>query len=436
MPVKPHYTFDLQFQEHILASFLADEKFFDEFSERVLKPLFFGDEVLRGIAEAVLAFHSKEQELPSHEALLESIKDFMAPGRKLTEYEDMVESVMEKVGMNTAYYQEKALEFARVQLWNTAVRESLVLVEMGDTEAVSGLFRQASKDEDGLSQKKKLYDYFDSIKDRALEYFNLREGKPSVIRVATGFEPLDNVIQGGLGQGELGVIVAPAKHGKTTALVSLASNAILLQKKALYITLELSHKLISSKFDTFFFGGNLNSIKDKPKSFKEKLEQLKGQIQGRLQIAQFPTKSLTLSTLQLEIEKVKPDIVFVDYAQLIKPPLKRGEKRHEISDVYEGLRGVAEECEVPIWTAHQANRPGFGVKVVEMEHIAEDIGVAAIADVIISINQTEDEIMAGQLRFYVAGNRLGPSDKTIGCTVDWSVSRISTEFGGSHGDLS
>lgn len=428
------YAFDLEFQKYLLASFLTDEKVLRDHLE-IFQPEFFGDDTLQGVALAVKDFFNKHGDTPTEQVLLQEIKEYVAPGTKLTDYESVIGEIYERVGVNASYYQEKAVEFAKIHILHNALRESYSLVEQGDTKEVGATLMKALKEcED--ADKNGFYDYFKGVADRALGYFNHTHKKEERKRIPTGFPPLDDRIQGGLGLGETGVIVAPAKHGKTTTLISMAVQALVREKKVLYITLELRKEVIAGKFDSNMTGSSLENLRKKPKSFQDRMEKLMEKIKGGLTIVEFPTKTLTLTKLHSTIDKVKPNIVFVDYAQIMRSGRDGQERRHEISELHEGLRRVAGECNVPIWTAHQSNRMGFGAKTVQMENIAEDISVASTCDVLVSVNQNPEEKRRGTLRFAIIGNRLGSSGETISCSVDWSLSRIVPAFGESEEELS
>jgi replicative DNA helicase len=234
------------------------------------------------------------------------------------------------------------------------------------------------------------------------------------------------MIGGGLDRGELGVMVALPKHGKTTTLVNLGANSLMRDKNVLHFTLELSQRMIASKYDTCLFQDTLLSIKSKPKAFAEAILNLHKKLSSRLFIAEYPTKSLTLDRIGSIIRRTgNVGLVIIDYGQLIKSSRVRNELHHELTEIYEGLRRVAGEHKVPIWTAHQANRPGTSSKVIRIEHIAGDFNVAAIADVTVSINQSEEETLRNQMRLYVMGNRLGPSGEAINCNVNWKTCNIN-----------
>lgn len=420
-----HFAFEPAFQRCIIASFLEADT---ADGLDCLKEEFYEDEVTGDVAGLVREFFVKHKEVPTKEALIQELKDQgLKAGRKLTEYYEALEDIFEKVGHNGKYYREKSQEFVKHRRFATALKGSYRLLEQGDLEGVVSELQKGILS-NGSGERKAL-DYLESIEERAKGYFDLQQGKEEQGRIATGFPLLDVRLRGGLGSGETGVLVAPPKHGKTTALVSFAVQAVLRRRKVLYVTLELSEKLIAAKFDTNIFGASIDEIKKRPKSFRSKMRELKCSLAGaNLRIAEYPTKMLSCHQLERLIEEIKPDVVFVDYAAIMKPGRAKDDRRHEITDIHEGLRAVAGVCKVPIWTAHQANRPSLGRKLIELENIAEDFNVAAIADVVISINQREEERRSGELRLYVMGSRLGESGEAIRCSVNWKLSRITQDF--------
>lgn len=416
-----NYRFSVEFQKHILASVISDGEFLKENAD-VVRPEFFGDEVLAGIAHATFAFYRKHKEVPTRAGLRQELRALTAPGRKLHEYHDELDEIYKLVGVNARYYQDQAVAFARAQAVQGAIRASIPLIEQGEIEEVGRLVSDALK-VGQFTDSSGVYDYFDMAPDRLRHYLN---GHSKDDRLATGLSTLDDCMNGGLGKGELGVIVALPGFGKTTTLVNFGARALLQDKRVVYVTLELSKKMIASKFDNSIFGRTLDRIKNEPKEFAHALRDLKAKLTGRLFIAEFPTKGLTIERMGSVIQKIGGvDLVLVDYGQLVKPPRRRDDRRHEITDTYEGLRRLASELQVPIWTAHQANRPGTDSKVIRMEHIAEDFNVAATCDIAISVNHTEEEQRRGAMRLYVMKSRIGPAGVQIDCNVNWKTARIT-----------
>lgn len=418
------YKFDLVFQEHVLSALICDEKFLVK-NREVLRPEYFDDEILSGIGQCALDFFDKNKAMPDKTSLCEEIKGYVAPGRKFGEYKEKIKDVFKKKGVNTTYYQQEAAEFARRQAILDAIRQSQGLLESGDFDKICHLVQKAVST--GTSTSDLIYDYFTQSRARAKEYRNKHKNPGSDTRVRTGIQQLDELMQGGLDKGELGMIVAPPKHGKSTALFNLGAVAALNGINVLHVSLELKRSMVAARYDARFYGDTIKNIQKKPKSFFKAMEKLRGKLGPRLKIVQYPTKSLTLGMLKSIASQVENlGLIIVDYADLMRSPRNRDERRFELIDVYEGLRNLAGELELPIWTASQSSRYSVGAKVISMDMIAECFDKIAIVDVAVGLCQTPQESHAGRMRLFMMANRLGESENQIDCKVNWKTAHIQS----------
>ena len=117
-------------------------------------------------------------------------------------------------------------------------------------------------------------------------------------------------------------------------------------------------------------------------------------------------------TLRNHLEKVitrgfKPDVIIVDYADLLRPTSGLREKRHELETIYEQLRGLAQEHKCCVWTASQTNRSGLNAEVITMESISEAFNKCFVADFILSISRTSEDKLNNTGRIFIAKNRNG-----------------------------
>ena len=135
----------------------------------------------------------------------------------------------------------------------------------------------------------------------------------------------------------------------------------------------MNESYVGLRYDSIFSGVTTSNIK----YHKEEVEKKISKLPGKLLIKYFPTKAASVQTLgahlkQIELSGVKPDVVLVDYADILKLTGNFREKRHAIGNTYEDLRGLAGELEVPIWTASQANRSALEEDVIGADKVAED----------------------------------------------------------------
>jgi hypothetical protein len=200
-----------------------------------------------------------------------------------------------------------------------------------------------------------------------------------------------------------------------------------------HYTLELNQNYVGLRYDTIFSGVPTANIKFYQDDVKKKIDAL----EGTLLIKYFPTKSATVQTLaahlsQIEIQGTKPDLILVDYADILKG--MGSEKRHVLENIYEDLRGLAGEVECPIWTASQANRSSLEEDVIDATKVAEAYSKVMIADFVVSVSRKVEDKIANTGRFHVIKNRFGPDGVTYPSQINTNQGKIevfeSTSSGG------
>jgi len=147
-------------------------------------------------------------------------------------------------------------------------------------------------------------------------------------------------------------------------------------------------------------------------------------------VKEYPTRSASIQTIKNHIDKLKrrdfvPDMIIVDYGDLIRPENSRkDEKRHQLETIYEELRGIAQICECPLWTASQTNRSGLNAEVITMESISEAFNKCFVADFIFTVSRTVEDKNTNQGRIFVAKNRNGPDGLVYPNFMDTSNVKI------------
>jgi replicative DNA helicase len=243
-----------------------------------------------------------------------------------------------------------------------------------------------------------------------MEDFEMRFEEKARNPITTGWQTIDEISKGGLGKGELGVVIAPTGAGKSMVLAHLGSKALKAGKNVVHYTLELADTVVGTRYDSCLTGYLLNEVR----AFKEQIYDELRTLPGKLIIKEYPTRSATIHTIKNHIEKMKtagfvPDMIIVDYADLIKPEgSSREEKRHQLEAIYEELRGISQEVGCPIWTASQTNRSGLNAEVITMESISEAFNKCFVADFIFSVSRTVSDKETNSGRIFVAKNRNGP----------------------------
>ncbi len=316
---------------------------------------------------------------------------------------------------SSEYIKDTALDFCKKQKLKEALIKSVDLIKSSSFDEVSKIIDGALK----LGSDNSFgYEYIADFEKRFM--------KKSRNPVSTGWQQIDEISKGGLGKGELGVVVAPTGAGKSMVLVHLGAQALIQGKNVLHYTLELSDTVVAGRYDSAITGVELQNLS----VFKEKIYDEIKDLSGKLIVKEYPTRSASIQTIKNHIDKLRrrdfePDMIIVDYGDLIKPESsKRDEKRHQLETIYEEMRGLAQEVECPVWTASQTNRSGLNAEVITMESISEAFNKCFVADLIFTVSRTIEDKNTNQGRILVAKNRNGPDGIVYPIFMDTSNVKI------------
>lgn len=409
--------FGKTFQEDLCHLILIDRPFADQISE-VLAPSFLELKYLRVFVEKVFDYRERYGVHPTCKILTTLFR---------TELEDHTEVVQKQLrdyfarichmdmGVEGAeYIKEVSLDFCRKQKLKEAMLRSVGLIKSSSFDEVSQIINDALK---LGSDNQHGYDYKAD--------FEARFTKKSRNPVSTGWDNIDGICKEGLGKGELGVVIAPTGAGKSMVLTHLGAEALKSGKNVVHYTLELGDTIIASRYDSCITGVPLADLL----SFKEQIYEKVQTIEAALFVKEYPTKSACTNTIRTHLEKLKnrdftPDLIIVDYADLLRPKTIRKEKRHELETIYEDLRAIAQENKCPVWTASQTNRSGLNAEVITMESISEAFNKCFVADFIFSVSRTIEDKTANSGRILIAKNRNGPDGMIYPIYMDTSRVKI------------
>jgi len=404
--------FGKKFQENMCQLMLEDRPFYDQISE-VLDINFFEKKYLQIFTETLMKYREKYSTHPNHEVMMTLLRTELNHHDKATakQVRGFFARVHSSDGIEEAVWiKDKAIDFCRKQVLKQAMMKSVRLLKSSSFDEIEKVIQDALK----LGTDNNFgHEYH---KD-ALTRFEIINRSP----ITTGWPRMDEICKGGLGKSELGVVIAPTGAGKSMAMVHLACQALKLGLTVVYYTLELKDTVVGSRFDACLTGISLNEHKERKEEILSKIQD----IDGSLIIKEYPTKSASVQTIKNHIEKLKkrginPDVIFVDYADLLRPPRSIEQKRHELEEIYEGLRGLAQIYDMPVWTASQTNRGGLNAEVITMEAISEAFNKCFVADFIFSLSRTIQDKQANKGRIFIAKNRNGPDGLVFQAFVDWS----------------
>ena len=387
------------FQENMCQLILFDRVFADQIKE-VLDVNFLEFKYLQTFVKRIFSYKEKYSVHPSDSIMTTILRADISEENELVQKQvrDFFARMKKTEVQDTEYIKDTAIDFCKKQVLKGAILKSVSLLKKSSFEDIQSLINEAMK-LGNISDNG--YHYIKDFERR----FEIKTRNP----MATGWKAVDNLLKGGLGRGELGVVIAPTGAGKSMALVHLGAQIVKENKTVIHYTLELADTVVASRYDSCITGIPLREVFDKKDEIYEEIKDLKGQ----LIIKEYPTKSAGVSTLRNHLEKLRqrdifPDLILVDYADLLRAKSQKDEKRHQLESIYEELRSLAQEFECPIWTASQTNRSGLNAEVITMEAISEAFNKCFVADFIFSISRTIQHKNNNSGRIFIAKNRNGP----------------------------
>lgn len=390
-----HYAWRKEFRRKI-AALALDPLWVNQVGEQIIQPVYFENEDEQQAVAAVYEYRNRYGRMPTD---AEDVAELCTTDAAVEFVYDMFDRRHDDMTMP----KDVAVQWAREQAVKVAILDSIQDIEHGDLASVLERVSVAvslgnTLQSPGIDFVKDIDTWIDSIWSN---------------KITTGWPHIDAVLDGGLGAGELGIIAAPTNRGKSVALINIAYGAagLLSGKNVVIFTHEMSVHAYAKRIAArmmFRFPSRHGDIG----KFEQELTVLaKRMLPGAIRIvggAQRMGVHDIRNNVDLLIgEGFKPDIIIDDYADLIAPPRTYGERRFEISSVYEWLRNYAGELEIPIWTASQVGRQAYSKEVIRPDDIAEDIGKVNIADVMIALCQTDDEAAHDRGRLYMAKVRDG-----------------------------
>lgn len=413
-------TFGYNFQVKILASLFKDRGFLNQVVD-ILDTKFFENQANQFIVDSIKDYFQNYKNTPSMEVMKVKVDELDDPILKQVVVDQLKQVTLNMQADDLQFIQEKTLEFCKNQKLKHAIMESVNLLnnsQYDDIKTIIDAALKAGADRDvGLEY---------------MEHIELRYEESMRNPITTGWEVIDDLTQGGLGAGELGVVVAPAGIGKSWLLANVGANAVKAGLKVIHYTLELNQAYVGLRYDSIFTGIPNQELKNNIDKIKKRLEK----IPGEMIIKYYPTKGATVNMIASHIEKCKlqgfsPDVVIVDYADLLRAGTARRDIRHELGSIYENLRGLAGELELPVWTASQANRSALEDDAIGAEKISEDYSKIMTADYVMSLSRKVEDKVAGTGRIHIIKNRFGSDGITLPCKMNASNGAIEIYDGAS-----
>lgn len=413
------------FQEKVFRAIVTDRQWALSLREVFELDKSFDLPHLRLMTEKVFGYYDRFKAFPSTDVIRGMVDDVLtkeidAPIKRqchisLRQVEDGIDAG------DLPWIKEKAFSFCRQQRLKNALAKCIDIIKTDSYESVVPILKDAV--------------YAGTTSTTGHDYLNDFEARYAVESrnaIPTSIPELDDpeYLDGGLGSGEIGIIVAPTGVGKSHLLTFFGGAALKHGKTVFHYTLELNERYTGIRYDSNLLQLPSLSCKANPQAVKEFFAdpERSGRL-GKLYIKQYPARKITAGTISAHVEAmavkgIRPDLIIVDYAGLVRSSDRYDLQRLEMQMVVQELRALATELNIPIWTALQSNKEGAKNEIVDVTNMAESYGQAGEADVVLGLQRLSEQKSTGYGTLFLAKNRAGKDGVKFDIHLDTATSTI------------
>ena len=396
--------FGSEFQIKCISGLVSDKTFIERISD-ILEPDSFETDAHKFIVKETISYFLEYKDLPTLAVFKVKVDGIENDLLKQSVVEQL-RLVYQKISdTDLKYIKEQFLEFCKNQKIKNAIMESVDHLKSGQYDKIKHVVDIAMK---AGMERNIGHEYMVDIEQRMSQMARKT--------VKTNWTEIDTLMDGGLAGGELGIITACAGSGKSWVLAKMGTEAMKQGKNVLHYTLELNENYVGLRYDACFTGIDFQNIRNNIDVVKKKI----AEVPGKLIIKYFPIKTVSAHSLKLHAERIqtlgtKIDMIIVDYADILRPSQseRNSNSYSEAGGIYEELRGVAGELQVPIWSASQSNRAAMDEDIIQANNISDSYRKIMTADFVMSLSRKMSDKQANTARFHVIKNRFGPDGITF-----------------------
>ena len=374
-----------------------------------IEPDYFHDSSERVLFEEIAQYMVKYNARPSKEALGIEVESRNSLSESDVQNIRTILSTFEDVTGTDQWMEDSTEKWCKKQAIYNALMESVGIANGDSKQKTEDAIPSILSNALAVSFDSNVgHDYIEDASDR-FDFYTRKEDK-----IPFDIELLNKITKGGLTNKSLNIALAGTGVGKSLFMCHVAAASLMQGKNVLYITCEMAEEKIAERIDANLLNVNIQDLANLPKQmFEGKIDKLSKKVQGSLIIKEYPTaqahsghfKAL-LNELQLK-KNFRPDIIFIDYLNICASSrIKSGANANSytlVKSIAEELRGLAVEFNLPIVSATQTTRSGYGNSDVDITDTSESFGLPATADLMIALISTEEleelnQIMVKQLK--------------------------------------
>jgi replicative DNA helicase len=395
------------FQVKVLYSLLNDKQFLQNIAD-VLTIDYFESPAHKWIIGVILDYYSKYNTYPTMEVLKIELKKEKNEVLQVSIKEELKQAYTATQD-DIDYVKEEFFNFCKNQKLKDALLSSVDLLTSGEFEGIRKIIDEALR---AGSAKDIGHEYDKDIESR----FREEEDK----KIPFPWKVFNDITDGGIGGSNLMLLFAPPGVGKSTVVCNIAAHCLKTGYNVVYYTLELDERYVGKKIDSILTGVEVKMLKFHRKEVEAAVKNLK----GKIVIKEYSPGRASLGTIESHIKQLEsnndfiPDLIIIDYPDLLKPRKSRKESKEEIDDIYTDLKGMAKDLKIPFVCPSQINRMGAKDEIIEGDKVAGSFQKTMIADLSISLSRRRKDKINGTGRFHIMKSRLGPDGQTYSAKID------------------
>lgn len=412
------------FQQALIKSIIEDKKYGEQIID-VIDSKYFDNNSFRFIIQNIKEHFTKYSKIPNYDTLSQQIVLELKSQENARIHLDTILGIKDN-SQDSSLVKDEALNFCKQQNLKKELKRVNQIIDNGtfqEYNAIEGIIQKAMQV--GLPPEESM-DVFHNI-DEVLEKDNRHP-------IPTGIDGLDSMLKGGLGRGELGVVLAPTGTGKTTLLTLFSNTAYNYDFNVLQIFFEDNPSNIKRKHYTIWTGIEPDEQPNNKDEVKQKVEEIRSKCKGSLSIVKLPSDSVTISEIKTRIRKhisdgKKIDLLVIDYIDCITPERSiNGEEWKGEGSIMRSLESMTSEFDIAVWTATQGNRGSISSEVVTTDQMGGSIKKAQIGHVVLSVGKTLEQKEQNLATMTLLKSRIG-QDGVIwsNCKFDNRYLIINTE---------
>ena len=390
MTEKNFGTLGVKYQMSLLKIIIEDKKFAETIID-FIDPNYFDNSSFKFIMTNLKEWHDSYKSFPSYDALKQKIHSEHSNSTLLKANIDTIDNIKghELAGGDINFTKESAFNFCKQQVLKKTLKEVEIITQNGEFEEYHKIEKMVQKALQVGVTNDEMQDVFENIED-ALK-------ADSRHPVPTGIIGIDNLLKGGLGKGELGVVLAPTGTGKTTLLTKISNTAYNAGFNVVQIFFEDNINNIKKKHYTIWTGISPDDQILDPEETTKLVEEAQGRSTGQIKLLKLPSDSVTISEIKSKLRKLnadgfRVDLLTLDYIDCISPERSTfGEEWKGEGSIMRSLEAMTSEFDIAIWTATQGNRESISSEVVTTDQMGGSIKKAQIGHVVISIAKTLEQ---------------------------------------------